>query len=407
MKIHGLDLYDFLKGRGLIYQTTDEKKLKELLNGKPMTFYLGIDPTADAIHLGHLCSLRTFRYLQEAGHHGILVIGGATAMIGDPSGRTDMRNMLEKQKVESNLENIKNLAKKFIKTDGENPARIVSNAEWMSKYSYVDFLRDVGTYFNVNVMLSAEAYKKRLATGGLTFLEMGYMPIQAYDFEYLNEKYGCVLQIGGSDQWGNMCAGVELMRKKKNTPIDVMTTPLLLNSKGEKMGKTTGGALWVDEGKTSVYDFYQYFMNVDDQDVATVLRWFSDMPTDEIKAVCEKDIREAKKLMAFTVTTLIHGEENARIAQKTAEDIFGGKGDSDNMKTVELSKAEYQNGIGVLSLATAVGITASNGEARRLIAQGGISLDDNKVEDVNMIVSTDKPVIVKKGKKIHLKVVFK
>lgn len=407
MKINGLDLYDFLKGRGLIYQTTDEAKLKELLNGEPITFYLGIDPTADAIHMGHLCSLRTFRFLQEARHHGILVIGGATAMIGDPSGRTDMRNMLDKQKVEQNLENIKNLAKKFIKTDGKNPARIVSNAEWMSKYSYVDFLRDVGTYFNVNVMLSAEAYKKRLATGGLTFLEMGYMPIQAYDFEYLNNTYGCVLQVGGSDQWGNMCAGVELMRKKNNKSIDVMTTPLLLNSKGEKMGKTSGGALWVDQGKTSVYDFYQYFMNVDDQDVATVLRWFSDLPTDEITQMCEKDIRDAKKRMAFTVTSLIHGEENAKIAQKTAEDIFSGKGDSENMKSVELSSADYPNGIGVLSLMTLIGITSSNGEARRLIGQGGLSINDKKIEDQNMIVPTNQTFVVKKGKKIHLKVVFK
>lgn len=407
MKIHGMELYDFLKGRGLLYQTTDEKKLKELLNGEPMTFYLGIDPTADAIHMGHLCSLRTFRFLQEAGHHGILVIGGATAQIGDPSGRTDMRTMIDKKKVESNLANIKKLATKFIKTDGENPAKIVSNAEWMDKYSYVDFLRDVGTYFNVNVMLSAEAYKKRLATGGLTFLEMGYMPIQAFDFEYLNEKYGCVLQVGGSDQWGNMCAGVELMRKKKNISIDVMTTPLLLNSKGEKMGKTSGGALWVDEGKTSVYDFYQYFMNVDDQDVATVLRWFSDMPTDEIKKVCEKDIREAKKLMAFTVTSLIHGEENARVAQKTAEEIFSGKGESENMKTVELSASENAGGIGVLSLMTTIGITASNGEARRLIAQGGLSINDQKIEDPNMTINAEGSIVVKKGKKIHLKVVFK
>ncbi len=407
MKIHGMELYDFLKGRGLLYQTTDEKKLKELLNGEPITFYLGIDPTADAIHMGHLCSLRTFRFLQEAGHHGILVIGGATAQIGDPSGRTDMRTMIDKKKVESNLANIKKLATKFIKTDGENPAKIVSNAEWMDKYSYVDFLRDVGTFFNVNVMLSAEAYKKRLATGGLTFLEMGYMPIQAYDFEHLNEKYGCVLQVGGSDQWGNMCAGVELMRKKKNISIDVMTTPLLLNSKGEKMGKTSGGALWVDEGKTSVYDFYQYFMNVDDQDVATVLRWFSDMPTDEIKTVCEKDIREAKKLMAFTVTSLIHGEENARVAQKTAEEIFSGKGESENMKTVELSASENAGGIGVLSLMTTIGITASNGEARRLIAQGGLSINDQKIEDPNMTIKTEGSIVVKKGKKIHLKVVFK
>lgn len=407
MKIHGMELYDFLKGRGLIYQTTDETKLKELLNGKPITFYLGIDPTADAIHMGHLCSLRTFRFLQEAGHHGILVIGGATAMIGDPSGRTDMRNMLDKQRVEQNLENIRNLAKKFIKTDGENPAKIVSNADWMNKYSYVDFLRDVGTYFNVNVMLSAEAYKKRLASGGLTFLEMGYMPIQAYDFEHLNEEYGCVLQVGGSDQWGNMCAGVELMRKKKNISIDVMTTPLLLNSKGEKMGKTSGGALWVDEGKTSVYDFYQYFMNVDDQDVATVLRWFSDIPTSEITEICSKDIREAKKLMAFTVTSLIHGEENAKIAQKTAEDIFSGKGDSENMKAVDLFAKDFEGGIGVLALMTTIGITASNGEARRLILQGGLSIDDKKIDDVNMTIMPTGSLIVKKGKKIHLKVNFK
>ena len=406
MKIHGLDLYDFLKKRGLIYQTTDEEKLKQLLNGKPITFYLGIDPTADAIHMGHLCSLRTFRFLQEAGHHGILVIGGATAQIGDPSGRSDMRTMLDKQKIESNLENIKKLSKKFIKTDGDNPAMIVSNADWMKNYSYVDFLRDVGMYFNVNVMLSAEAYKKRLATGGLTFLEMGYMPIQAYDFEHLNEKYGCVLQVGGSDQWGNMVAGVELTRKKRNVALDVMTTPLLLNSKGEKMGKTSGGALWVDEGKTSVYDFYQYFMNVDDADVATVLRWFSDMPIEEINQLCATDIRAAKKQMAFVVTSLIHGEENARVAQKTAEEIFGGKGDSENMKTVSISASEYPNGIGVLELSTKVGITVSNGEARRLIAQGGISLNDQKITDPNLVIKAEGQVVLKKGKKVHIKVVF-
>ncbi len=406
MKINGLDLYDFLKKRGLIYQTTDEAKLKELLNGKPITFYLGIDPTADAIHMGHLCSLRTFRFLQEAGHHGILVIGGATAQIGDPSGRSDMRTMLDKATIEKNLENIRKLSKKFIRTDGENPAVIVSNADWMNKYSYVDFLRDVGTYFNVNVMLAAEAYKKRLATGGLTFLEMGYMPIQAFDFEHLNEEYGCVLQVGGSDQWGNMVAGVELMRKKKNVTLDVMTTPLLLNSKGEKMGKTSGGALWVDEGKTSVYDFYQYFMNVDDADVATVLKWFSDMPIEQINELCASDIRQAKKQMAFVVTSLIHGEENARIAQKTAEDIFSGKGDSENMKTVNIAAKDYPNGIGVLELATKAGITASNGEARRLIAQGGISINDQKIDDPNMIIKPEGQVVLKKGKKVHIKVVF-
>ena len=406
MKIHGLDLYDFLKKRGLIYQTTDENKLKEILNGKPVTFYLGIDPTADAIHMGHLCSLRTFRFLQEAGHHGILVIGGATAQIGDPSGRSDMRTMLDKEKIEKNLENIKKLSKKFIKTDGDNPAMIVSNADWMKDYSYVDFLRDVGMYFNVNVMLSAEAYKKRLATGGLTFLEMGYMPIQAFDFEHLNEKYGCVLQVGGSDQWGNMVAGVELARKKRNVTLDVMTTPLLLNSKGEKMGKTSGGALWVDEGKTSVYDFYQYFMNVDDADVATVLKWFSDMPIEEINDLCAKDIRQAKKKMAFVVTSLIHGQENALIAQKTAEEIFSGSGSSENMKTINIDGKQYPNGIGVLELSTKAGITASNGEARRLIMQGGISLNDEKLTDVNMVIKAEGEVILRKGKKVHIKVVF-
>ena len=328
-------------------------------------------------------------------------------MIGDPSGRKDMRTMLTKEVIEKNLENIKNLSRKFIKTDGENPATIVSNADWMSKYSYVDFLRDVGTYFNVNVMLSAEAYKKRLETGGLTFLEMGYMPIQAFDFEHLFNEYGCSLQVGGSDQWGNMVAGVELIRKKHGKSIDVMTTPLLLNSKGEKMGKTAGGALWVDQGKTSVYDFYQYFMNVDDQDVKTVLRWFSDLPNSEIEEICSKDIREAKKIMAFTVTELIHGKENAQIAQKTAEDIFSGKGSSENMKTVEISAQEYPNGIGVLELMTKLGITASNGEARRLIQQGGLSIDDRKLDNPAEVLEAKGELIAKKGKKVHIRVVFK
>lgn len=404
MKINGLEPYDFLKRRGLIYQTTDEQKLKDLLNGEPITFYLGIDPTADSIHLGHLCSLRTFRFLQEAGHKGVLVVGGATAMIGDPSGRTDMRNMLQRDNVNKNLEQIKMFSKRFIKTEGENAAIITNNNEWMKDYSYVEFLRDVGTYFNVNVMLSAEAYKKRLATGGLTFLEMGYMPIQAFDFEHLNREYGCVLQIGGSDQWGNMVAGTQLVRRKYGTELDVMTTPLLLNSKGEKMGKTSGGALWVDSGKTSVYDFYQYFMNIDDQDVATILRWFSDLDVEVIEEMCLNDIRAAKKTMAHVVTTLVHGKEAADVAQKTAEDIFSGKGSSENMNTVQLKKEDVVNGIGVLELMTKIGITASNGEARRLIMQGGLSIDDVKLVDPNMIYKNNIEFIVKKGKKVHLRV---
>jgi len=253
-------------------------------------------------------------------------------------------------------------------------------------------------------MLSAEAYKKRLETGGLTFLEMGYMPIQAYDFEHLNKTYGCVLQIGGSDQWGNMVAGTQLVRRKYGTELDVMTTPLLLNSKGEKMGKTSGGALWVDSGKTSVYDFYQYFMNIDDQDVATILRWFSDLDVEVIEDMCLKDIRAAKKTMAHVVTTLVHGKEAADAAQKTAEDIFSGKGSSENMNSVQIAKKEVENGIGVLELMTKIGITTSNGEARRLIMQGGLSIDDVKLADPNMIYKNNKEFIVKKGKKVHLKV---
>ena len=407
MKINGLGLYEFLKTRGLLYQTTNEEQLQKLLDGEPKTFYLGIDPTANSLHLGHLCSLRTFRFLQEAGHRGILVVGGATAQVGDPSGRQDMRTMLNKKSVEDNVNQVIRFSKKFINTDGENPAIIVSNNDWMSKYSYVDFLRDVGTYFSVNVMLSAEAYKKRLASGGLTFLEMGYMPIQAHDFEHLNNEYDCVLQIGGSDQWGNMCAGVELVRRKSGKSLNVMTTPLLLNSHGEKMGKTSGGALWVDEGKVGVYDFYQYFINVDDKDVEKLLCWFSDFPISQIKSLVNGDIRVAKRVMAFEVTKLVHGEENAKIAQKTADEIFSGKGISENMNTFEVQNGVLQNGVNICDLLVLTGITKSKGEGRRLIEQGGIFVDDKKVEDFAMVVRTEKEVVVRKGKKVFLKVVSK
>ena len=407
MKINGMGLYEFLETRGLIYQTTSKEELKKILNGEPATFYLGIDPTADSLHIGHLCSLRTFSYLQKAGHRGILLIGGATAQVGDPSGRQDMRKMLTKEKVQSNVNEVIKFSKKFINTTGENPAIIVSNNDWMKNYSYVDFLRDVGTYFSVNVMLSAEAYKKRLENGGLTFLEMGYMPIQAHDFEHLNNEYGCVLEIGGSDQWGNMVAGVDLVRRKSGKNLNVMTTPLLLNAQGEKMGKTTGGALWVDEGKVGVYDFYQYFMNVDDRDVEKLLCWFSDFPIEEIKKIINGDIRIAKKIMAFEVTKLIHGEENARLAQKTAEEIFAGRGTSENMNTIELDKNEVKNSLGVCDLLVKIQVTKSKGEARRLIEQGGITINEKKISDVNEMVDLTKEVIVQKGKKIHLKVVTK
>ena len=405
MQLHGMGLYEFLETRGLLYQTTSSEQLKKLLNGEPITFYLGIDPTANSLHIGHLCSLRTFRYLQEAGHRGVLLVGGATAQVGDPSGRQDMRTMLTKDSVQENVNQVINFSKKFIKTDGENPAIIVSNNDWMKDYSYVDFLRDVGTYFSVNVMLAAEAYKKRLSNGGLTFLEMGYMPIQAHDFEHLNNEYDCVLQIGGSDQWGNMVAGVDLVRRKSGKSLNVMTTPLLLNAQGEKMGKTSGGALWVDEGKVGVYDFYQYFVNVDDRDVEKLLCWFSDFPIAQIKNLVQGDIRNAKRVMAFEVTKLVHGEEAAKLAQKTADEIFSGKGISDNMNTFELGAGELAAGINICELLTVAGLTKSKGEARRLIEQGGIFVDDKKVESHEMLVKSDDAVVVRKGKKVHLRVV--
>lgn len=406
MDIFGQKPYTFLKERGLIYQSTGEKEIEKLLNGKPITFYLGIDPTADGIHIGHLCSLRTFRYLQEAGHRGVLIIGGATAMIGDPTGKQDMRSMLTPEVINKNFKQVESLCKKFINTEGKNAAIILNNNDWMKNYGYIEFMRDVGMYFNVNVMLSAEAYKKRIASGGLTFLEMGYMLVQAYDFEYLSNKYNCVLQVGGSDQWGNMVAGTELMRKKKGRMLNVFTTPLLLNANGEKMGKTAGGALWATEGKTSVYDFYQYFINVDDRDIETLLRWFSDFSTEKIKEICEGDIRTAKRIMAFEVTKLIHGEQNALAAEKTAEEIFSGKGQSENMPTVNMSKADFGEGMNVTEFLEKIKIVSSRSEARRLIEQGGILLDDIKVTDVKMNIVPKSKIIVKKGKKVYIKVLI-
>jgi len=405
MKIFGQDLFDFLKDRGLVYQATDLENVKKMLNGKtPVTFYLGIDPTAESLHVGHLCSLRTFSYLQKAGHHGILLLGGATGHIGDPTGRRDMRTMLSSDAIEANVKKIMAIVKRFVKTDGENPAIIVNNNDWMKNYSYIDFLRDVGTHFNVNVMLSTDACKTRLASGGLTFLEMGYPLIQAHDFEELFKKYGCTLEVGGSDQWANMVAGCDLIRKKYNKAVETLTTPLLLNSKGEKMGKTSGGAVWLSEDKMSVYDFYQYFMNVGDEDVKTLLRWFSDFSNAEIEKIMSGDIREAKRIMAFEVTKLVHGEEKAKGAQKTASEIFGGTGNSETMETKTIKAAKKE--INVCDLLLEAGLVASKGEARRLIEQNGISLDDKKVSDINQIVPAKGEIVAKKGKKIFLKIKF-
>ena len=395
-------LYEFLEERGLIYQATDPDKLKEKLNGEPFTFYLGIDPTADSIHLGHFCSLMTFRRLQDAGHRGILLIGGATAQVGDPSGRSDLRQMLTKEQLNKNLEEVKALCSKYIDAD---KAIIVNNADWMDKFSYVDFMTQVGRYFTINNMLSMEAYKNRLVEGGLTLMEIGYMPIQANDFSHLNKTYGASMEIGGSDQWGNIVAGVELVRKTTRNNIMAFTTPLLLNSEGKKMGKSAKGAVWIKEEKFSVYDFYQYFVNINDKDVPTLLRWFTDIDMKEINKMCTEDIISAKKQTAFLLTKLVHGEEKALQAKKTSEEVFGGKRISENMPQVSIDKKQLSAGISITELCVKTKLCPSTSETRRLIEGGAIYVDEDKITDFKSIISKNKEFVLRKGKKTFLKVV--
>ena len=405
-------LFDILKERGYIKDLTHEKEIIDLINGEPMTFYLGIDPTADSLHIGHFFALTMFRWLQDFGHRGIILVGGATALIGDPTGKSDMRKMLSKEEVAHNKAEVKELVKRFVKTDGDNPAIIVDNADWICDKTYVDFMRDIGVHFNVNNMLSAECYKKRLEQGGLTFLEMGYMLMQAFDFVYLNKEFNCKLQIGGSDQWGNILAGVDLSRKigfsegKKIDPLFGFVCPLLLKADGEKMGKTATGTLWVSREKTSAFDFFQAWINSFDEDVERSLAFFTRMEIEEIKELCNKDIREAKKLLAFEVTKLVHGEEEAINAKKIAEELFSNKGVSENMPSTKLSKEKL--GINILDLLVETNLVSSKSEARRLVEQNGISINQIKETDVNRIINEldfkDRFIVIQKGKKVFLKV---
>jgi len=400
-----------LKDRGFLYQMTHEDEIAKMLEEKPTVFYLGIDPTADALHIGHFFSLVMFRILQDHGHKGILVIGGATALIGDPTGKKDMRKMLSKEEVQHNAKELMSLVKRFIKTDGENPAIVLNNYDWFKNWNYVDFMREIGVHFNVNTMLNSEAYKNRLQEGGLTFLEMGYMLMQSYDFVYLNEKYGCNLQIGGSDQWGNIVAGVDLGRKlsnlqSKESHLSGLTCPLLTTSEGIKMGKTEKGTLWVNRDKTSVYDFYQHFMNALDADVERLLRFFTSMPVAEVKALCESDIRQAKARMAFEVTKLVHGEELALQAEETSKLLFSGNVASENAPTYELPASEISGGMPAADFLAIIGLVASKSEARRMIDGGGITLDGNKVERFDEVLTYQKgdTVLAKKGKKTYIQV---
>lgn len=408
------ELFEILKERGYVKDLTDEETIKRLVNGPPMTFYLGIDPTADSLHIGHFFALTLFKWLQDFGHHGIILIGGATALIGDPTGKSDMRKMLTKEQVQHNKNEVKELIKRFINTDGDNKAIIVDNADWICDKTYVDFMRDVGVFFNVNTMLAADCYKKRQQAGGLTFLEMGYMLMQAFDFIHLNKEFNCTLQIGGSDQWANILAGVDLSRKmslKNNEPnpnLAGWTCPLLIKADGEKMGKTASGTLWVSREKTTVFDFYQAWMNFFDEDVERSLTFFTRMEVEEIKAICKKDIREAKKLLAFEVTKLVHGEENALAAKKAAEELFSGSISATNVPTINvISKNLNKN---IIDFLVDIKFLTSKSEAKRLLAQNGLRLNKELLTDPSKIITEsdfkDNSILLQKGKKTFLKVVL-
>ena len=403
-------VFEMLKERGYVYQATNEEKIKEMLNSdEPKTFYLGIDPTADSLHIGHFFALTMVRRLQKLGHHPIILIGGATALIGDPSGKKDMRKMLSKEQVEHNKAEVKELVKRFVDVDGDNPALILDNSEWINPQSYIDFMRNIGVHFNVNKMLATDCYKNRLEEGGLTFLEMGYMLMQAFDFVHLNETYGCVLEIGGSDQWANMVAGADLARKidfangKEDRGLQALTCPLLIKADGEKMGKTASGTLWISREKTTVYDFYQMFMNSYDEDVERLLSFFSDYEIEDIKRMCKEDIRNAKKIMAFEVTKLVHGEEEALKVQQASEEIFSNKGNSQNTDTIELSKDVLNNNSNVIDVLMLSGIFESKSETKRLIEQNGVSINGEKVKSIDMIITEDmledNALLIQKGKK--------
>lgn len=399
-------LFDMLQERGFVKDMTHPEQIKELLNsGKKFTFYVGIDPTADSLHIGHFFALRMFRHLQNAGHHGIVLIGGATSLVGDPTGKSDMRKMLTKDQVEHNLNEVRELVKHFVLPETE----IVNNADWINKFNYVDFMRLVCVHFNVNTMLASEAYSRRRENGGLTFLEMGYMPMQAYDFVHLHDEKGCVLQIGGSDQWGNIVAGTELFRKmnlengKDKSEIYGLTAPLLMTADGKKMGKTEKGTLWVARDRTTVFDFYQYFYNTADENTELLLALFTDIPMDEVRKMCHDDIISAKKRMAFEITKLVHGEDAANEAANTAASLFGG-GNTDNAPSFDLEMTEP---MGIVDFLVAVKLFDSKSEARRMVEQGGIQIDGTKIASKDYIVEPTDSLLVQRGKKTFLKVSIK
>lgn len=393
------NVMDTLRARGFIKQTVYEDELYEKLGSESVPFYIGFDPTADSLHVGHFLTLIAMRHMQDAGHRPIILIGGGTGMIGDPSGRTDMRSMMTRETVEYHVECFKKQMARFIRFEGENGAIVVNNADWLLNLNYVDFLRDVGVYFSVNKMLTAECYRSRMEKG-LTFLEFNYMLMQAYDFLVLNRKYGCLLQMGGDDQWSNILAGADLIRRKERKAAFAMTFTLLTTSEGKKMGKTQKGAVWLDENKTSPYEFYQYWRNTADADVEKCLKLLTFLPLEEIAALCEhKDerINRAKEVLAYELTKLVHGEEKAKAAETQARAAFGGEGDMPERAI----PADTQT---VLQALVATGLCKSNGEARRLVEQGGVTVNGEKVTDAGAAIPA-LPFTLFKGKKVRVKVV--
>lgn len=390
---------DTLRARGFVKQTVYEEDLYRLLGEKSVTFYTGFDPTADSLHVGHFMQLIAMKHMQDAGHKPIILIGGGTAMIGDPTGKTDMRKMMTRETIDYHVECFKKQMSKFISFEGANGAVIVNNADWLLKLNYMDFIREVGVHFSVNEMLRAKCFETRLERG-LSFLEFNYMPMQGYDFLHLYKNYGCELELGGDDQWSNILAGANLIRVKEKKPAYAMTFTLLTTSEGKKMGKTEKGAVWLDESKTSPYEFYQYWRNIDDADTGKCLKLLTFLPLAEINKLTEhmdERMNVAKEVLAYELTKLVHGEKNAEEAQSQARAAFGGGGNLPE-KQITVDNAT------VIPVLVAAGICASNGEARRLIQQGGVSLNESKVTDINAPVKSGD--VIHKGKKVHVKVIL-
>ena len=406
-----MKIYDELVARGLIAQVTDEDEIRDMIDNGKATFYIGFDPTADSLHVGHFMALCLMKRLQMAGNRPIVLIGGGTAYIGDPSGRTDMRSMMTAETIQHNCDCFKKQMSRFIDF-GEGKALMVNNADWLLGLNYIELLRDVGACFSVNRMLSAECYKQRMEKG-LSFLEFNYMIMQSYDFYHLYQNYGCNMQFGGDDQWSNMLGGTELIRRKLGKDAYAMTITLLLNSEGKKMGKTASGAVWLDPNKTSPFDFYQYWRNVGDADVLKCIRMLTFLPLEEIDKMDAWEgsrLNEAKDILAYELTKLVHGEEAAEAARASSRALFGGGGEGDAPTTViEKALLNEEGGCDLISLMVAAGLTASRSEARRAIEQGGVSVDGEKVADIRAVLGGEKlreGVLLRKGKKTYMKVIL-